>query len=477
MAGGTFSTATPPNDPGFYINFESVATAVVTGGTNGVVLVPFTADWGPEATFVSVTSAAGYDATFSSSTSGTGRSAVVGALKGMGTRPGASSVLCYRLVGSTGSKGTLALRNAADSEDFVTLTAKYKGARTANWTVSVQANPINSGERDLIIYENSVEIERHSNLSATAPANWVSSITSSYVDVAVGAATDVDTVTGVSFDTDGDSGLSVTGSEYTAFQSAAESQTFNVVSPANLTDDTIRSAMVTWCASRNTSGQRFMLVIGGAAGETMDDAVTRSTTADNENVVSIGYTDLYDSDENTISTAEFAPRLAGVIADASVSRSITQQRITDVTLKVVPTADDLAEAYAGGVVTLVSDSVSPRIHQDMTTYTSNSLSKPRAEFGKIKAVRTHQQIESDLSRAAANGWLGGDNVNIPTVQTVILSGVSGYLQRLQDDGIVNNGWTVELDATEDNSGNALHLVYSVSTVKSIEQIFNTIVLS
>ena len=89
MAGGTFSTATPPNDPGFYINFESVATAVVTGGTNGVVLIPFTADWGPEATFVSVTSAAEYDAAFSSSTSGTGRSAVVGALKGMGTRPGA----------------------------------------------------------------------------------------------------------------------------------------------------------------------------------------------------------------------------------------------------------------------------------------------------------------------------------------------------------------------------------------------------
>lgn len=477
MAGGTFSTATPPNDPGFYINFESVATAVVTGGTNGVVLIPFTADWGPEATFVSVTSAAEYDAAFSSSTSGTGRAAVVGALKGMGTRPGASRVLCYRLIGSSGSKGTLALRNAADSADFVTLTAKYKGARTANWTVSVQANPIDAALRDLIIYENSVEIERHSGLSATAPSNWTSNISSVYVDVATGAATDVDTVTGVSFDSDGDSGLSVIGSDYTAFQSAAESQTFNVVSPANLTDDTIRSAMVTWTASRNTNGQRFMLVIGGAAGETMDDAVTRSTSADNENVVNIGYTDLYDGDENTISTAEFAPRLAGVIADAGVSRSITQQRISDVTLKVVPTADDLADAYAGGVVTLVSDSVSPRIHQDMTTYTSTSLTKPRAEFGKIKAVRTHQQIESDLSRAAASGWLGGDNVNIPTVQTVILSGVSGYLQRLQDDGIVNNGWTVELDTTEDNSGNALHLVYSVSTVKSIEQIFNTIVLS
>lgn len=483
MAGGSFNPDSLPTAPGFYVNFEQVANAVITGGTNGTVLIPFTADWGPEETFTSVTSLAQYDSIFSSSTGGTGRQAVEGALKGMGSRPGAAQVLCYRLVGSAGAAATKVLQNAGASATFVTLTAKYKGVRANSWSVTVQTNPVDNTKKDLILLENSVEIERHSGLSASSPAAWVTAISSDYFTVTAGAATDVANVNGSAFNTSaGNSGTSLIQSDWTAFQSAAESQTFNLLAPANLTDSTIRGAMVTWTASRNNNGQRFMLVIGGAAGENITTATARSTAANNENVVNVGYTDLQDADGNTISTAQFAPRLAGIIADAGVTRSITQQRISDVTLKVVPTAEDIEKAYVAGLVMLVSDSVSPRIHQDMTTYASPTFvngvtTKPRAEFGKIKAIRTHQQIENDLTLAANNGWLGGGNANIPVIQTVILSGVSGYLRQLEDNGVVNTGWSVGLDPEQSNTGNALHLVYGVSTVKSIEQIFNTIVLS
>lgn len=478
MAGGSFSSSSLPTAPGFYVNFESVARAVVNGGENGTVLVPFTADWGPENTFVSVTSATQYDALFSSSTNGTGRAAVLGALKGTGPRAGAARVLCYRMVGASGATASLSLQNAGDTASFVTLTAKYKGARANSWTVTVQANPVDNTKKDLILLENGVEVERFTQLSASTPSEWVSAITSNFFVVTAGTASDVGNVSGVSFGSiPGNSGFSLSQSDWTAFQSGAESQTFNVLGPANLTDATVRGALVTWTIARNTSGQRFMLVIGGAAGETLSAAVTRSTSAANENVVNLGYTDLLDADGNTISTAAFVPRLAGVIADAGVTRSITQQRVTDVTLKVVPTNDDIATAYAAGVVMLVSDSVSPRIHQDMTTYVDNTPTKPRSEFGKIKSVRTHHQIESDLTFAANNGWLGGDNVNVPVVQTVILSGISNYLRNLEEAGVIQAGWTVVLDPEEDSTGDALYLKYGISTVKSIERIFNTIVLA
>jgi hypothetical protein len=480
MAGGSFNPLSPPTSPGFYVNFESVATAVVNGGTNGTVLVPFTADWGPVGTFQTVTSAAEYDAIYSSSTNGTGRAAVLGALKGLGSRPGAAQVLTYRMAGTSAATATRILQNAGSTTTFVTLTAKYPGARPANWTVTVQANIIDNTTKDLILYESGVEVERYSGLSASSPAAWATAINSvsSFFTVTAGAATDVANVSGISFNSvSGDSGLTLTGTQWTAFQTAAESQTFNILSPANLTDSTIRSAMVSWAISRNVNGQRFMLVIGGSAGETITDANTRSTGANNENVVNFGYTDLYDLDGNTISTAEFAPRLAGAIADAGVSRSITQQRFSDVTLKVVPTASNIATAYAAGTVMLVSDSVGPRVHQDMTTYTTNSPTKPRREFGKIKAVRTHHQIESDLTNAANNGWLGGDNINVPAYQSVIISGISAYFKRLEDAAVVNTGWSVELDTSEDNTGDSLYLVYGVSTVKAIERIFNTIVLA
>lgn len=483
MAGGSFNPDSLPTAPGFYVNFESVANAVITGGTNGTVLVPFTADWGPENTFVSVTSLAQYDATYSSSTGGTGRAAVAGALLGMGSRPGAAQVLGYRAVSASGVAATKVLQDSGASTIFVTLTAKYKGVRANNWSVTVQANPVDNTKKDLILLENSVEVERHTLLSATSPAGWVNQIKSRFFTVTAGAAVDVANVSGSAFNTvAGNSGTNLLEADWVAFQSAAESQTFNILAPADLTDSTIRSALVTWAASRNNNGQRFMLVIGGAAGESVATATSRSTAANNENVVNIGYTDLLDVDGNTISTARFAPRLAGIIADAGVTRSITQQRVSDVTLKVVPTAADLEQAYAAGMVMLVSDSVSPRIHQDMTTYATATIvagvtKKPRAEFGKIKAVRIHQQIENDLTMAANNGWLGGDSANTPVIQTVILSGVSGYLRILEDTGVVNTGWTVSLDPNQDNTGNALHLVYGISTVKSIEQIFNTIVLS
>lgn len=480
MAGGTFALGALPTAPGFYVNFESVANAAITGGTNGTVLVPFTADWGPMLTPTAVTSIAQYDDYFSSSTVGTGRAAVVGALQGTGARPGAASVICYRMVGSAGVAATKTLQNTGSTQTFVTLTAKYKGARPANWTVTVQTNPVDAAKKDLILYESSVEVERYSLLSASVPASWVSAIgtSSKYFTVTAGAATDVANVSAVAFNTVvGNSGLSLIGGDWIAFQSAAEALTFNVLAPANLSDIGITSALASWAGSRNTNGQRFMLVTGGAAGETLATAKTRSTSVNNENVVNIGYTDLYDVDGNTVSTAEFAPRLAGVIADAGVTRSITQQRLSGVTLKVVPTASDIASAYDAGLVLLVSDSVSPRIHQDMTTYTANTLLKPRAEFGKIKAVRTHHQIESDLMMAANNGWLGGDNANIPTVQTVIIAGVEGYLRDLEAAGAVNFGWTVGLNTAVNNTGNSLSLVYAISTVKSIERIFNTIVLS
>jgi microcompartment protein CcmL/EutN len=380
------------------------------------------------------------------------------------------------MVGSSGAAASVALRNAGDTATFVTLTAKYKGARANNWTVTVQANPVDNTKKDLILLESGVEVERHSGLSASVPAEWVSGISSNLFVVTAGAASDVNNTSGAAFGA-GDSGFSLTQSDWTAFQSGAESQTFNVLGPASLTDATVRGALVTWTIARNTSGQRFILVIGGAAGEVLSAAVTRSTSAANENVVNFGYTDLLDADGNTISTAAFVPRLAGIIADAGVTRSITQQRVTDVTLKVVPTNDDIATAYAAGVVMFVSDSVSPRIHQDMTTYVDNTPTKPRSEFGKIKSVRTHHQIESDLTFAANNGWLGGDSVNVPVVQTVILSGISNYLRNLEEAGVVQAGWTVVLDPEEDSTGDALYLKYGISTVKSIERIFNTIVLA
>lgn len=481
MAGGSFNPVNPPTDPGFYVNFKSVATAAVAGGANGVIVVPFTADWGPDGVFQEIAGIAEYDALYSSSTNGTGRFAVSGALQGLGAVPGASMVLAYRLCDPNGARATKVLQNGASNGTFVTLTAKHKGVRPANWTVTVQAGIVDNTKKDLILYESGVEVERFSGLSASSPAAWVTAINgvSNYFTAAAGAATDVANVTTTAFNsTSGNSGLAPTGNEWVAFQTAAESQEFNVLSPAELTDSTIRSALVTWAISRNADGQRFVLVIGGAAGETLSDANTRSTGAGNENVVNFGYTDLYDADgTTTISTAKFAPRLAGAIAAAGPFSSITSQRFTGVTLKVVPTASALRAAYANGTVMLTSDSLGPKVHQDMTTFVAGTTTKPRAEFGKVKSVMTHHRIQTDLTNTANAAWIGGSNINIGPWQRTVLDGISDYLATLEAVSLVQPGWTVGLDETQVNTGDSVSFVYGISTTKAVERIFNTIVLA
>jgi hypothetical protein len=481
MAGGSFNPLNPPTNPGFYVNFKSVATATVAGGANGVVVVPFTADWGPDGVFVEMESVADYDNAFSSSTNGNGRFAVSGALQGLGGTPGASMVLGYRLCDSSGARATKVLQNGASNETFVTLTAKHKGVRPANWTLTVQTGVVDTATKDLILYESGVEVERFTSLSASSPAAWVAAINgvSNYFTVAAGAASDVANVTTVAFNTtSGNSGLTPVGSDWVAFQTAAESQEFNVLSPAELTDSTIRSALVSWAISRNNDGQRFVLVIGGSAGESLGDANLRSTGAGNENVVNFGYTDLYDADgTTTISTAKFAPRLAGAIAVAGPFSSITAQRFTGVSLKTIPTASALRAAYANGTVMLTSDSLGPKVHQDMTTFVAGTIAKPRAEFGKIKGVMTHHRIQTDLTNTANNSWIGGGNINVGPFQRTLIDGISGYLATLEGVSLIQPGWTVGLDESQDNTGDSISFVYGISTVKSVERIFNTIVLA
>lgn len=487
MPGGTWSALNPQTQPGFYVNFVTAAAATIQGGDNGIVLIPFTADWGPVATFKTVASQAEFETAYWTSLNGTGRYAVLNALRGSGAgRGGARKVIAYRMAGATKAKATKVLQNTTPA-NMVTLTALYEGTRPAVWTVTVQTAASGGATlRDLILKENGVEIERFSDLPQADNTVWVTRINatdgtgSKYMTATANTnGVNISNVADVAFNSSaGDSGLTVSGTEYTAFQTNAENQTFSVLSPADLTDSTIRGAMVTWAMGRNTVGQRFVLVIGGAAAETLITGNTRSTGIASENVVNLAYTDLYDLDGVTvISTAKFAPRVAGMIADAGVSRSITQQRFSDVTLKVTPTSADILAAYNAGTLLLTTDSVGVKVQMDLTTYVANTTIKSRAEFGKIKSVRTHQQIESDLAAQAVANWLGGGNVNVAAVQSNILGAIGAYLKVLENSQIIQPGWTLTLDNTQNNTGNALYIKYGIATVKAIELMFNTITLA
>lgn len=464
--GGTWSPTSPPSDPGFYVNFEAMATATVAGGQTGVVLIPLhDAVWGPAGSN-ELYSLAEYDRIYSKADVGA-RRAVAGAFTGTGYRPGAERVIVFRVDGG-GAKAVVTV-------DGLTFAGKYAGAYINDWSVSVMTDPIKTDEHVVTLTD------------ADGQVRWYMEYTCLAGDLAAAISATPNNpniwfeVTGTYGGNDG-SGQFAGGTNQvlsTSLESVIETEImnndFNVVTTYD--DDTsgVVLAIVENAKKLNLEGKRFMVVVGGPLDEDIDAAVSAAKAIDNENVVRVGFTDL-ETAEGTISTAQFAPQLAGIIASNGPFRSITANHVSGMRVAQKASKSDLRKARTNGLVMLVEDQIGARIYQDMTTYSSETIYKPRKEFGVIKAVMVHHQIETDLTRAAESGWIGGANVNTVNYRRAVLDGIMTYLARVEAAAMILPGWEVGLDDEYDNTGDSIHIKYGIKTTRVVERILNTIVL-
>ena len=466
--GGTWSPTSPPSDPGFYVNFEAMATATVSGGQTGVVLIPLhDAVWGPAGSneFYSL---AEYDRVYSNADVGA-RKAVAGAFTGTGYRPGAERVIVFRI----NTDNTLA-KAAEVTEDGLTFTGRYPGEYINGWTISVMSDPINTTEHVVTLTDTDGRVRWSMEYTCLAgdladaigpePNNWFT-VTGTYNGGDITAAAFVD-----------GADLKLASDLESVIETEILNNDFNVVTTYD--DDTsgVVLAITENAKKLNLEGKRFMAVVGGEEDESIDDAVAAAVALGNENIVRVGYTDLETVDGVVVSTAKFAPQLAGIIAANGPFRSITANHISGMRVFQKATKSDLRKARNAGVVMLVEDQIGARLYQDMTTYTAETIYKPRKEFGVIKAVMVHHQVETDLTRAAESGWIGGSNVNTENYRRAVLDGITGYLMRIEGAAMIQPGWYVGLDDEYDNTGDSIHIKYGIKTTRVVERILNTIVL-
>jgi len=460
--GGTWSPTSPPSDPGFYVNFEALATATVTGGQTGVVLIPLhDAVWGPVGEAQSFYSLAEYDRVFSKADTAA-RKSVSNAFEGSGYRPGAAEVIAFRIEGS-GSKEA----DAPDVGGLTSIVAKHPGTLVNGWGLEVVA----SADGDVIIMLTDVDdVVRWEGAFDDGTSGEVISASNPWFEAegvldSTGAGT-------VAFANGADPSPTV-DEVAAAVETNMLNNDFNVIT----TDDTadIYTAIVGLTDDTNLQGKRFLAVVGGAKDESIDDAVAAAVAINNENIVRVGYTDLK-TEDRVVSTAEFAPKLAGIIAANGPFRSITANHISGMRVSQKATKGDLRKARNAGVVMLVEDQIGARLYQDMTTFANDSINKPRKEFGVIKAMMVHHQIEMDLTRSAESGWIGGSNVNTDKYRRAVLDGIGTYLARIEAAAMIQPGWYVSLDDEYDNTGDSVHVKYGIKTTRVVERILNTIVL-
>lgn len=487
---GQFSKANRPRRPGAYFNFEGVPTATLPPATGAIVAIPFTHNWGPFKEAVPLGSYAEFVATYGEygDVPTPGKIAVWQAFRGEGVagRAGAGTVLAYRTGGSSAAKASITLVNTAGTPaNAITLSARYEGTKGNDLRVTVQDYAADVTKDELIVYDGTVELERfqYDNTDITDLAAQINAGSDWLSAGAVTSGTSLALVTAQPL-TGGDDGATLAAGDWTALMTALETERFAFLAPYDLTDSSILTSLKTWAQNLNANGKRFTTVVGGDAGESVTDAVTRSASLNDPDFVNVGVGSAVDVDvnpnaETTLSTSQLAPRIAGILAARGESQSISFARMAGLDRLVAgATEQGILTAFDGGVVVLARDSsaVPIRVEKGLTTFTTqNDEHRPYLIFRQPKFVATMHGLETELTEYAEANVIGQLPINDKTRQ-LLVGEFGSRLRRREDAGILQAGSTVGIDPDPppSDSDEFVALVYGIAFGRSVEQVYNTV---
>lgn len=489
MTSSLLDANTRPEIADSFFDWQRQDTSKITVGPGGIVAVAATGTWGPINTVVEIKDPSKVVANFGSDSTPLTR-AINDAFIGHGYTGfgGASKVQAVRIALASAVKGTRVLVDTAGSPAAaLTLTAKWTGSRfnALRWTVQASA----LGGKELLILDGSFPVETY-QIPATdiaalaaeinAKSKWVTAVadqaSATLANVSAGSPT-----------TSGTDGSAVTGTEWDLAFTQLDRVRWHVFAPYGLTDGTIRAAIRAWIQERNSIGQRCMAITGGAAGESLTTANTRSQGLNSWNMINLGSGSHVRTDEPgtpTRSTAELVARYAGARAFRGERAGDLMMRFAGVEI-VDGNGATLAEhslARSAGTTVLERDTheVPVFIREAVTTYTDDSASPVDDDGNKVfdadnysdvRGVYIQQGIELDVGDLARSGNTVGNLPNTAKDRQVILGYVRDAYERREAARIVQPGWKVsELD-NDDNNDYVAYL-HEFKPTRSIRQLIN-----
>lgn len=483
---GVFSKSSRPRRPGAYFNWEAVQPAALPPAIGSVVAVGITHDWGPLQVATEVKSYNEFVAVFGDSDT-PGSKAVREAFQGEGTpeRGGAGTGIIFRMGGSSAAKATKVLTNTTPAT-ALTLTARYEGSKGNDLKITVRDSAADATKTELLIYDGTVLLETFTFLD-TDVAGLVAQINAGSAWVtAVQAITGVGlTTVTTSAMTGGDDGSTLLAGDYTDAMSALEISRFGVLVFENLTDTAIVASLKTWAVALNATGRRFFTVVGGALDETAATAITRSTTLNDPDFVNIGIGSVRDTlmldvngDPTVLSTAQLAPRIAGLLAARGERQSLTFAHLAGLQMVVGATSAEILRAFDAGLIVLSRDSnpLNPvRIEKGLTTYsTTTDPTRPYLTYRSTKAVATMHAVEMELAEWA-NAVIVGETTVDGETRAAVISQVNTIMARREADRIVQPGWTVIVDPSPPPSDDDEFVAFVIGARfgRSTEQVYFT----
>lgn len=388
-----------PVIPQTRIRFIGIATPRIPPSIGDTMAVPLSHDWGPMGSELAKPEVLG---SFDEWTNRYGdsdtaaRTAVAGAFAGQGLAGagGAGGVIPYRM-GAGAVRAFKVVPNTTPAT-AMTVTAKWAGVRGNSYTYTIDADPSDATRDRFRVLFNGVVVETYlyaktdiASLVAAITARDTGNITATLqvTGVALSPASNQALATGTN-------GAAITSADHVAALAGLEFQPFTVVSPANLTDAPTQAAYLSWIQAQDVANRPVIGVFGGLAGETVDTAIIRSTALADPHVVNFGVGTLHDDLLNKdLSTAELAPRLAGILCALGEDSALTGAEIGGLH-PIGTTGADTDEATAAilkGVTTLIrtdSEEADVRVAMGLTTFTSDvDVNRPRKIFSEPRFIR------------------------------------------------------------------------------------------
>lgn len=372
MGGGTF-TVQNKVIPGTYINFISTKSASSTG-ERGIVALPLELNWGQENAIFRVEasefnrtalSVFGYDPT-------AGELLLVReALKR------ARTLLCYR-VNSGGTKATKTIGG-------LPVTAKYGGTRGNDLKIAIVTNVDVSSNVDVITYLGTMQVDSQTVAATGGAANLKAN---GYVTFGTAAVLTATAATALENGTNG----TTSGEAYSAFLTAAEVETFNVIAYPG-TESTIKDLFVAYVKRlRDDDGKKIVGVLYQKA-------------ADHCGIINVK-NGVVLSDGTTLTGDQAVAWVAGASAAAQINESLTNNAYEDaVDVDIKYTKSQYEAAIRAGEFVFYADNGKARVLTDINSLTTfgDGVSE---DWTSNRVVRVMDTWANDVARIWGESYIG-----------------------------------------------------------------------
>ncbi|MBR3238766.1 MAG: phage tail sheath family protein [Oscillospiraceae bacterium] len=446
MAGGIWTSQNKVL-PGVYINVKSQPSANVSIGTRGVVAICEPLSWGATGTVMRIKPGEdlrpyiGHDITAAQALF------LREMMKGSDTTSGPIEILLYRPAGTGGVAATATIGN-------LVATAQYVGVRGNDITVAIIADPDNAGYYNVqTVVDGSVVDDQYVNAITSLTANaWVSYSGSGTLAANAGTA-----LTGGVDPT-------VAAADYSAFLTAIEPYTFDIITYDGTTA-TVITAIANFVQRMNESiGRKCQAVMAGSAA-----AVNSKYVIAVQNGVVL-------NDGTQLTAQQATYWVAGVEAGALYHQSLTYAQYPGA-IEANPKMSDaeLETAIAGGMLCFTDTFDIVKICTDINTKTTISVDEG-AEFKKNRVMRVVNQFCNDVYEYFSASFIGKVDNNA-SGRALLRAWIIGYMNEMQANNGIQNFVAEDVSVAAGTAIDAVVINVAIQPVDAIEKIYMTVTVS